>query len=191
MAEISTRIANITKNDSYAMRTLATMSILFLPGTFIAVGSRSDLSKSANSVKSFFSMSMFDWNAPKGMRVLSDRFWIYWAVTVPFTLLVLTIWIIWYKWHRKHESKSKNDPEPPILQLEVGDTLEPSIRKMSWRNFFRLAPITEKKEIYDKAAEETAIDVPPGAAVSTAVEPGRISFELLLRTDTVIQGPRR
>jgi hypothetical protein len=38
LAEISTEIAILTKNDSYAMRTLAIMSIAFLPGTFVAVG---------------------------------------------------------------------------------------------------------------------------------------------------------
>jgi hypothetical protein len=37
MASISTIIADTTKEDSFAMRTLAVMSVLFLPGTFIAV----------------------------------------------------------------------------------------------------------------------------------------------------------
>jgi hypothetical protein len=37
MAGISTRIANTTKEDSFAMRTLAVMSVVFLPGTFVAV----------------------------------------------------------------------------------------------------------------------------------------------------------
>ncbi|CAN9095859.1 unnamed protein product, partial [Alternaria alternata] len=33
LARIQTTIANTTKEDSYAMRTIAVMSILFLPGT--------------------------------------------------------------------------------------------------------------------------------------------------------------
>lgn len=37
MAKISTDIAAVTKNDSFAMRTIAVMSIAFLPGTFVAV----------------------------------------------------------------------------------------------------------------------------------------------------------
>lgn len=37
MAKISTDIASVTKDDSFAMRTIAVMSIIFLPGTFISV----------------------------------------------------------------------------------------------------------------------------------------------------------
>lgn len=37
MAKISTDIAALTKDDSFAMRTIAVMSITFLPGTFVAV----------------------------------------------------------------------------------------------------------------------------------------------------------
>jgi len=28
-------------------------------------------------------------------KIVSSRFWVYWAVTVPLTLLVLVIWAIW------------------------------------------------------------------------------------------------
>jgi hypothetical protein len=37
MAGISTEIAIVTKEDSFAMRTLSVMSVVFLPGTFVAV----------------------------------------------------------------------------------------------------------------------------------------------------------
>ncbi|KAL8901457.1 MAG: hypothetical protein Q9207_005194 [Kuettlingeria erythrocarpa] len=56
LAKISTEIASVTKDDSFAMRTIAVMSVIFLPGTFVS---------------SFFSMSMFDWQAPEGISVLS------------------------------------------------------------------------------------------------------------------------
>ena len=36
MAKISADIAAVTKDDSFAMRTIAVMSITFLPGTFVA-----------------------------------------------------------------------------------------------------------------------------------------------------------
>ena len=36
MAKISADIAAVTKYDSFAMRTIAVMSITFLPGTFVA-----------------------------------------------------------------------------------------------------------------------------------------------------------
>jgi Mg2+ and Co2+ transporter CorA len=59
LARIQTAIANTTKEDSYAMGTIAVMSIVLLPGTFVS---------------SFFSMDMFDWQAPKGASVVSFRF---------------------------------------------------------------------------------------------------------------------
>lgn len=41
-------------------------------------------------------MPLLDWQAPRGTSVVLDRFWIYWAVTVPLTAMVLLSWSIWY-----------------------------------------------------------------------------------------------
>tara|TARA_R110002003_G_scaffold59_9_gene5291 strand:+ start:3889 stop:5529 length:1641 start_codon:yes stop_codon:yes gene_type:complete len=98
MATTQTDIANTTKEDSFAMRTIAVMSIFFLPGTFVS---------------SFFSMDMFDWQAPEGASVLSSRFWIYWAVTIPLTLTVFSIWFAWQQSHHKHESRRPRANDPP------------------------------------------------------------------------------
>ncbi|KAF2662093.1 hypothetical protein K491DRAFT_279713 [Lophiostoma macrostomum CBS 122681] len=76
-------IAQAAKEDSAAMRTLALMSILFLPATFVS---------------SFFSMTMFDWQAERWSEVVSQRLWLYWVVSIPLTLIILTIW---YFWHRR------------------------------------------------------------------------------------------
>jgi hypothetical protein len=39
--------------------------------------------------------------------VVSPRFWIYWAITIPVTLLVLAIWGVWIRvvmyMHRKED----------------------------------------------------------------------------------------
>lgn len=40
LAKTSTEIAKTTKKDSFAMRTLAVMSVFFLPATFVAVSDR-------------------------------------------------------------------------------------------------------------------------------------------------------
>lgn len=34
-------------------------------------------------------MSMFRWDAPPGNKVVSDRFWVYWAITIPTTIVVV------------------------------------------------------------------------------------------------------
>lgn len=43
-------------------------------------------------------MPMFDWNAPVN-KTLSHRFWIYWAVTIPLTVVVIVCWIFWANRH--------------------------------------------------------------------------------------------
>ena len=63
------------------MKTISTLGIVFLPGTFIAT---------------LFSVGMFDWGSAdhEGLRV-SSSMWIYWAVTIPLTALTMLMWILW------------------------------------------------------------------------------------------------
>ncbi|KAH8902602.1 hypothetical protein BR93DRAFT_972334 [Coniochaeta sp. PMI_546] len=71
-------IAVATKHDSAAMKAIAVMTILFLPGTFFAT---------------LFAMPLFDFSAPPGEPVLSSRLWIYWVFTGPFTVLLLLCYV--------------------------------------------------------------------------------------------------
>jgi hypothetical protein len=43
-------------------------------------------------------MSMFNWNPPEGSRPqISPYMWVYWAISVPLTVLTLMIWRLWWK----------------------------------------------------------------------------------------------
>ncbi|KAH7144415.1 hypothetical protein B0J13DRAFT_44321 [Dactylonectria estremocensis] len=77
--------------DSRSMKTIAIVTLVFLPGTFVA---------------SLFSMSMFDWEAGRkeGQVVSAKWLWVFFAISVPLTLLVLLTWA-W--WHRRAERKFK------------------------------------------------------------------------------------
>jgi hypothetical protein len=44
--------------------------------------------------QSIFSTTFFNFQAEPGHTVVSDRFWIFWVITVPITLLVLAVWWI-------------------------------------------------------------------------------------------------
>ncbi|KAJ4418230.1 hypothetical protein N0V82_005704 [Gnomoniopsis sp. IMI 355080] len=68
--------------DSIAMKTLALVTALFLPATFIAT---------------LFSVDMFDWQASTDSAVVNQKFWIFWAVSVPLSILILGAW--WYIWN--------------------------------------------------------------------------------------------
>lgn len=70
--------------DSVAMKTLALVTAVFLPATFIAT---------------LFSMSVFDFRADPSTAdgsVVSNNFWIFWAVSAPLTIIVLGLWWIWW-----------------------------------------------------------------------------------------------
>jgi nitrogen fixation-related uncharacterized protein len=52
-------------------------------------------------------MGMFDWqyedptsSSTSGNDVVSSRFWIYWAVTVPLTLFTLSGWAFWWNFEK-------------------------------------------------------------------------------------------
>jgi hypothetical protein len=90
-AAATSAIAADSKRDSTAVKIIAILTMLFLPGTFVAT---------------FFSMTMFDWNigngtAESGIQV-SSYIWVYWVVTIPLTALVMGCWILW---NRKEESR--------------------------------------------------------------------------------------
>lgn len=72
--------------DSIAMKTLALVTAIFLPATFIAT---------------LFSMSMFDWQGGN-VSVVSSNFWVFWVVSVPLSIVILGLW--WYIWNlsRRH-----------------------------------------------------------------------------------------
>ena len=53
--------------------------------------------KDADKSQSLFAMPLFDWDAEHGASVFSGRFWIYWVITVPLTILVMILWVIWIR----------------------------------------------------------------------------------------------
>ena len=86
------------------MKTIAAVTIVFLPGTFIAA---------------LFAMPLFQWDAVGNNKVVSNRFWIYWAVTVPLTCLTLLFWVLWTKRQaRRHRSLEKRAREELRSDIE-------------------------------------------------------------------------
>ena len=74
-------IAESGKEDSTQMRSIALLTMLFLPGTFIAI---------------LFTIPLFNWNPDpaKGETVYNHRFWIYWVAAVCLTVGVLGLWAV-------------------------------------------------------------------------------------------------
>ncbi|KAI4912318.1 hypothetical protein J4E85_011051 [Alternaria conjuncta] len=73
-AKSSKEIALAARKDSYSMKTIAIMTMIFLPPTFFAT---------------LFAMPLLKWDGPK---VIQPSFGIYWAASLPTTAAVLLIW---------------------------------------------------------------------------------------------------
>lgn len=87
-SDINTQIAAATLNDSAVMKFIAIVTMLFLPPTVVT---------------SFFGMSFFPQGDPsEGM--VSRRWWIFWAVAVPLTCMVVGISFLWFRKIEIHSS---------------------------------------------------------------------------------------
>ncbi|KAK7417907.1 hypothetical protein QQZ08_011447 [Neonectria magnoliae] len=86
------RIAHASKRDSTAMKTLSLMGALFLPGTYLA---------------SVFSMTFFNFE-DGASPVVSVQVWIYFAVTIPITALIVGAWL-WIDKHRMEQAKKDDE----------------------------------------------------------------------------------
>ncbi|KAH9909795.1 hypothetical protein F4778DRAFT_15032 [Xylariomycetidae sp. FL2044] len=82
LAMTSKEIAEAAKQDSSAMKTIAIMTMAFLPATFFAA---------------LFAMPSLQWDQD---IVITNRFWVYWAFTLPATLLVFMVWYFLTKFPR-------------------------------------------------------------------------------------------
>ncbi|KAE8554237.1 hypothetical protein EYB25_002775 [Talaromyces marneffei] len=83
--QLSINLASIARRDNATMKALALIGVLYLPGTFIS---------------GIFGMSFFNYN-PQGNNnnnnsgtdwMMSDKFWIYWTITIPVTIFTVMLW---------------------------------------------------------------------------------------------------
>ncbi|KAL8660882.1 MAG: hypothetical protein Q9202_006114 [Teloschistes flavicans] len=77
-SETNMSIAQATKNDSAAMKTIAALTMVFLPAT---------------AVSSFFGMAFF--NGQGGYLTVTSNWWIFLVTTIPMTLMLFLIWLKW------------------------------------------------------------------------------------------------
>lgn len=74
----SIELADAAKRDGSSMKTIAIMTMAFLPATFFAA---------------LFALPSLQWDQAGG-HIVQSNFWIYWAFTLPITALVFIVWIL-------------------------------------------------------------------------------------------------
>ncbi|CAG8045672.1 unnamed protein product [Penicillium salamii] len=78
-ASVTLEIGRATQLDSATMKTIAFVTLTFLPPTFICA---------------IFSMSFFDFGGDSGWT-MSSQFWIYWVFAIPTTIFTTLVWTYW------------------------------------------------------------------------------------------------
>ena len=93
-ARANIELADKAKRDSSSMKTIAVMTMAFLPATFFAA---------------IFALPSLQWDKP---GVIKSNFWVYWAFTLPATLIVFATWLLstnrdWFRNRRQQKWKKR------------------------------------------------------------------------------------
>ncbi|AEO69054.1 uncharacterized protein THITE_2054178, partial [Thermothielavioides terrestris NRRL 8126] len=99
-SQTNLEIARDTRQDSNQMRSIAFLTMFFLPATFIA---------------SLFSMSFFNWNAHDGERVVSPYLWIYPVLAIAITAVVVGCWFCFMRRRRALSDVDDNEHNEKLL----------------------------------------------------------------------------
>jgi len=77
------------------MKSIALLTMVFLPATFfsVCIVTLVIFSAALTQLQAFFSTTFFNFGENEWMA--SDRLWIYWAITVPATIVVVIAWYLW------------------------------------------------------------------------------------------------
>jgi hypothetical protein len=100
MAEDSRHIAMLTRKDSTDMRIIAVVTLLFLPGTFIAT---------------FFSADFFNFFPDAQQQVVSKWVWLYLVLTIALTGLVFIGWFLTSRKENKSVLTVLTERRPSII----------------------------------------------------------------------------
>ena len=102
-ADDTAQIAVQTQRDSASMITIAAVTMLFLPGTFICT---------------VVSTNFFDFG-DNGLQV-SSQWWILLAAAIPLTFAVFGIWLSWQQMRKKtHDTKMRLRATIAKLEMQL------------------------------------------------------------------------
>ncbi|KAF5012369.1 hypothetical protein FDECE_1596 [Fusarium decemcellulare] len=110
------RLARLGRREGASILMLTILGTIFLPGTFLS---------------SIFSMSFFNFDSDIRHSV-SPRLWIFFAIMVPFTGLVVAVW--WTLVRRSDQRNEKEELETAALAKKIENTALKELRRMTGIN---------------------------------------------------------
>lgn len=128
LTSISESVANqqaavtgiINLQDGASMKTIAVITMAFLPATFVAT---------------LFAMPMLSGNDNEG-RIVSGQFWIYWSVEIPLTITVFLVWLGWWYWRSIRRDSEDKDPPRRDNAASTSQPLEGDHMKRYLKDFY-------------------------------------------------------
>lgn len=109
IADASKRIAEESRKDSRAMKMIAIVTMIYLPGTFVATA---------------FSMGIFEWSA-NSSDVVNPRIWVYFLFTGILTILTVGGFLGWMWWQERRPEK---DPHTASEVPESVESVKPTLK---------------------------------------------------------------
>lgn len=85
------------------MKTIAFVSLVYLPGTFVSVCLMPVFPveylvlEAMLTRQGVFGTNFFDFDAPSGGGWAHSHFWLYWAVALPLTFATMGVWLAWHR----------------------------------------------------------------------------------------------
>jgi hypothetical protein len=97
---ITQRDSKVLKSDSKAMKTVAILTMVFLPATFTSASNTyPPYILPSNIFKSIFGMNFFDFSPHDGNQPeswdTSGKIWIFWLVAAVLTAMTTVVWVLW------------------------------------------------------------------------------------------------
>lgn len=105
MSELSSE----TNKDTAAVKWITYLTLIYLPGTFVAV--RRSFGRSAQAhqltfdIKTLFGMNFFAFNQQDRQFVIAKEFWIYVAAWLPLTLFTVLAYLMLKGFHESGDSR--------------------------------------------------------------------------------------
>ncbi|KAH9239325.1 hypothetical protein K456DRAFT_1861459 [Colletotrichum gloeosporioides 23] len=126
---VSVDIGRAAQRDSEAMKTVAFLTLLFLPATFVSA---------------VFSTTFFEFDSGSGEWLMSDKFWVYWVVAIPVTIVTA---LMWYHWQRIFPPTLFGDMRFQKNSPEEHEEARPRMRTLSLHPLSTLGHEREKSVV--------------------------------------------
>ncbi|KAF2262237.1 hypothetical protein CC78DRAFT_582841 [Lojkania enalia] len=118
-AHTSTIMARASLRYGLDMRVIATVTLIFLPGTFVAT---------------FFSINFFNFDPENDGAKMSNWVWVYFVVTIVLTGIVLTVWRFVTPAKIEELLDLEKNPDPSLVELDRSLKRSLTAKTMkSWR----------------------------------------------------------